>query len=72
MTDEEREFYLRCATAAMQGSLACGENHSIAADEAGHSIEEQIAREAFDVADAMVDEARRRFRELYGEEWGGD
>lgn len=52
MSDHEKDFYLQCAIAAMQGMQETGKKISIMSD----MFPNQTAKLAFRMADAMLDE----------------
>lgn len=58
-TKEERDFYLQCTIAAMQGLQESGKKISLVSD----LFPKETAKMAFKIADAMLNEYRERLVE---------
>lgn len=58
-TKEERDFYLQCSIAAMQGLQESGKKISLVSD----LFPKETAKLSFKIADAMLNEYRERLVE---------
>jgi len=67
ITKEEKEFYIQCAIAAMQGLQEAGKRISLVSD----LFPKETAKMAFRMADAMLEEYRNQFsnKEKDVEDW---
>lgn len=68
----DKEFYMNCAIAAMQGMMESGTKFS---EIAAVLLPKKLANEAFNIADAMLEEYRKRSRDKFEsipDHWGNE